>query len=604
MPVEFSGVYDIETESWDRFVVGGVLTASGYAAYRDPDLMADAMLDAAPATLWAHNGGKFDALWFLDIIRRRGLTARVSLAGSRVTRVQCGGLVLCDSYALIPMALRKCAPMGGESKGHPDLPCVCGDDCGGYCSIRRDMPESRYRKVESYLEQDCRSLLAVLRALEATAARERIVLRGTVGGTAWATASHELALPAARWPRGDYALSRNGYYGGRVEVFRPGTEIAPLSGHRYDIHSSYPAALVRTPVPTGQGHVVAHEAGRRYRAGREGIFRAVVDVPEMHVPPLPLRVRDRIAFPVGRFEGEWSAVELRAAEAVGARIKRIRWGIAWDESAAVLAPWCERFWTLRAGHLATPGPEAAAWAAWYKWFCNSLTGKLGQSPDMRSIMVTTEAPRACDGGSRPCDGTHHPAKCCSHRCVGTCGKWDILSYDGRVWSRPFFKIASCAYVHWSAYLTASARVELGEQLRHAGEDAIYCDTDSVYSLRPLDRRLGDGLGEWGYEGAMTDWFCVAPKVYRYRDGTGTWQARAKGIPAATAATVDAFGRGEKVAISRGVRSFLSAARSPVGSLFQRASLSRGSHADGRTFGSRVLGDDDMTHPVDAKELAV
>ena len=102
---------------------------------------------------------------------------------------------------------------------------------------------------------------------------------------------------------------------------------------------------------------------------------------------------------------------------------------------------------------------------------------------------------------------------------------------------------------------------------------------------------------------MEEWFCVAPKTYRYRaPGGGKWSARAKGLPGATAETVGRFGKGELIETSRGVSSFLQAARSPKGSLFTRHTLARRSHADWPWYGDRWLCEDGATRAVTVEEL--
>lgn len=583
-------VFDLETESWDRYVLGGLLTRDGYREFRDPDALADALLDIR-GQAWAHNGGRYDALWFLDRMKRRCRTVpSISLAGSRVTRFTVGGLTVRDSAALIPMSLRDAAPIGGALKTSPGFPCRCGEDCGGYCSIRVDMPDADYRQLGEYLENDCRVTLAVLDAVFTFGALTNLSMRGTIGGTAWQSARAFASLPDAAWPSvGTYKLARRGYYGGRVQVFRPHAN----EGWRYDIHSSYPAALVRTPVPVGEPSLsTAERASLVYASGAEGVYGATIDVPaDDWIPPLPVRTGERIWYPTGRLSGVWTGLELRHAESVGARVQSIDYALTWSASERVLKSWCERVWGWRD---AAPN---RAWSTWIKFLANSLTGKLAMRPDLRFVKIArqSEVP-ACDGVEHFCDGRHPSDRCCPHRCIGRCGAWENVGPSMQIWSKGAYRIPNCGHVHHAAYLTASARVELHSQLRHAGADAIYCDTDSVYSLRPLTRRIGAGLGDWGLEGAMRDWFAIAPKLYRYLDGENGWHVRAKGIPKAKWSDLDVLARGGMVTRVGGVLGFLSAARSG-GPLFAARTVRRESHADGVHVGDRMLRGD-ITFPLD------
>lgn len=91
------------------------------------------------------------------------------------------------------------------------------------------------------------------------------------------------------------------------------------------------------------------------------------------------------------------------------------------------------------------------------------------------------------------------------------------------------RMQSCAHAEWSAYLTSAARVELHRGLTERAYDAVYCDTDGIFSEGPRTRNIGDGLGEWQSKGEYLGFQALAPKVYRYYDTDGE-HVRAKGIP--------------------------------------------------------------------------
>jgi hypothetical protein len=147
-------------------------------------------------------------------------------------------------------------------------------------------------------------------------------------------------------------------------------------------------------------------------------------------------------------------------------------------------------------------------------------------------------------------------------------------------------------------LTADARVELHRQILHAGNDWVYSDTDSVFATRPLERGLGDDLGEWQFEGAAEDFEAVAPKVYSYVGKDGR-HARAKGIPGAR----DAWERiraGETVSMDRGVKSLLVASRGNA--LFERQDSKRRVTRNVEWIGGRVR-DGDGTRAPHVSELS-
>lgn len=554
----FDGVWDIECAHWDRFLCGELLAANGDAVQCwNEDEFADAML-SREGIWFAHFGGRYDMLWLLDIASRRGLEWSARMRGSGILSARIGDLEVRDSHAIIPMSLAQAAGLAGKKKTSTGLPCECGTSCGGYCALARPLSVAERALVGDYLHNDCEVLLSVLEAVQARALDEGITMRATIGGTAWATARAWLDLPPSGHDVGTYKRLREGYFGGRTEVFRA----IAKRGDRYDIHSSYPAALQRVALPEGTGRLVRGStlAGNYFAAGADGIYGARVTVrDDCYIPPLPYRASDRLLYPTGPVDGVWTGLELRHALEHGASLDSVTWGYVWASSRPVLREYAERVWSLRAD-AAERGDDA--WASWYKWLANSLTGKLAQSLENQSL----DFEPAPENGAPAMDGDAVDVIACFH------GGYFYVTETRRV--------DACAHVQWAAYLTAEARVELHRQLLEADRAALYCDTDSVYSSRPLDRRIGPELGEWGHEGAMTDWRALAPKVYRYRctgckkHPSGGWHVRGKGMPGLDSPGFEALARGEAWTTDRGVVGLRTSLRAKD-SLFRRRTLTRG-----------------------------
>lgn len=529
-------VWDIETEAWDTYVVGAVWDARDDAThvYDDEDDLAEHLLSLPKgATAWAHAGGKFDVLWLLDWCRRKNKIpkANIRLSGSSVASLAIGGgPVLRDSARLMPMSLKEACTMFPRcaQKERLGLPCVCGDDCGGYCSISTTMAPDQRKSLKSYLEMDVLSLRDTLRELGAYAARSDLAMAGTVAGVGWKTAKEKCLLANAEWELEGYRRARAGYYGGRCEVGRTRADVI----QRFDRKQAYPAALVK-PVPVGE-HALLNKknAPMAWSRGRPGIYFASVTVPEMLAPPLPVRFRERVVYPYGELVGSWTRDELRRAEEVGCKIRKLHGGIAWAREEALLEPHVRHCFALR------EAAETKALKTWLKFVANSLTGGFAQDPEFDIVVL----------GDYADDSNYEPV-----------GRYDWI------WRRGVFAIPQRGHVHWAATLTADARVELHRQIVHAGDDWVYSDTDSCPALRKLTRNTGEGLGEWAYEGEGKDWVCLAPKVYKFTV-KGRRVAKAKGIPDAAGAWPRIM-RGSRVTLDRGVDSLLVAAKTD--SLFRR-----------------------------------
>ena len=592
--------WDIETESWDIFVAGALHVPGQetkvYGWQQEEDFVS-ALLSLGKHTTWSFNGGKFDHLWLMrHVLKRRIGDFKLSFSGAAVACMKIGDTLFRDAARVAgPMSLADFAKIGGDTqKKETGLPCRCGSDCGGYCSIRRGMPSREFTRLRNYLVQDCKALYSVLDWLCTYCERNDLDLRPTIGASSWATAERE-GVERADWSGGRlsklslYQKVRKAYYGGRTQVLRPRS----AAGWHYDIHSAYPAAFATCPLPTGERRELRGIlASRAYASGKLGAFRANVHVPELFFPPLPVRTRFRSAYPTGAFAGWWTGMELAAAEEVGATITRIDECVCWSDRSMVLASLGRRVWSLR-DQASAEGNKALA--RWLKGYANSLSGKLSMRPESETV-IGAEGAKPCPA-SFPCQGLCDRRRCCRHRCSGTCGATPALgSVSLGLFRKRSMHLANCSHVEWAAHVTAHARLKV---LRMAGEDSVYCDTDSMFCEdERTEADVGDELGQWGLEDRYRDFTAIAPKTYRYYDAeTGEPQAASKGVPDAVA-NFDRLADG--VTVERGVLSFKQAAKD--GDPFTRKKLTRRVRGAGIHFGDRILRSDGCTYPQTVRQV--
>lgn len=543
--LSFDGTFDIECSDWTIFCVAATCTAPHDSRlHRSLAELVDYLLTVG-GTWWAHCGGTYDFLAVLDECERRGLEIVTSPpSGSRISRFQCGRLICCDSYCLAPLALDVAAPIAGLVAPELDLPCRCGRGCAGYCRIGEPAVQGR---VDDYCRADARTLLLVLRALQAHADDEGYTLRGTIGGTAWATAQRALDLPKAEFPATVWRRLRSAYVGGRVTVFRPE---ADGPGAHVDIASAYPAALAVTAVPTGapRGYG-ARDAALCLGRSRPGVYSVTIRIPPSHVPPLPWRHEGVLAYPHGMITGAWPLPELEAALARGCAIVKVHWAVVWPTSEVLFGDLMRAWFATR-----TRVGKESPLGQWQGLLGRALTGKLAESPERRTLRLNPREITICVG-ERPC---------ARERCSGACGAWQQIDVWGRIWSAPFYRLGDSAHLHWAAYLTAATRVQWLEGAEACSTDAVYGDTDSIWTQgRALPAPIGHALGSWAYKHGWRDWYCTGPKSYRYTDDAGAAHVRVAGAHL----TDEEFrlGAAER---DQGVMPFLSAAAASRG-LFRR-----------------------------------
>lgn len=603
MTVGVDGVLDIECANWDQFLAGGLYTpADGFRFFRDPELLLDAVLSLT-GDIWAWNGGLYDGLWVIERLRRRELRAVAHTGGSRMTTLDLrSDLHLRDACALIPMGLDQAAEIAGmPPPGGPGFPCQCGRKCGGYCALRRRMSRERWKAVQELLYRDTTTAYAVLRRLQGHCAEQGYTMRGTLAGSAWATARDWIAdLPSAKWRSGQsYEAVRAGYYGGRTTVLRPTADW----GLHADMVSAYPSAMARTAVPVGAPiELGADRAGRAYRMGRPGIYEATVRVPDSFLPPLPMRtpIEERLCFPVGRMSGSWTALELAAAEDLGVEIEQMHTATVWLEEAVLFDDLMERWFAVRD----EVGRETAL-GSWQKGLMTALSGKLAERPDRERVVLWPDRKevKLCGGRGARC----RRAGCTVNRCTEKCGSWRPIDHDGQVWGAPIWRLSAASHVHWAAYYTSAARIEwLRAARRHRESSLVYGAVDSLFVETPqLQLDLGHELQEWKPLGAWGEWGCLAPGVYKYVDGqTGELVIRARGLSRLDDKAWQILAaREQALTETRGVISLRQAA-TEGGGLFQRRRrhLQLREEPDGWYGDRRLRPGTGRTYPVEYTEL--
>jgi hypothetical protein len=423
-----------------------------------------------------------------------GLPITAILAGGRIISAQCARAQLCDSAALWPETLAEITTGQKDAKIKLPLPCVCGEACGGYCSIRRDMSSGHYALVSEYLRADCLGLWAALQNLQAFASENHLDLGLTIGGAAFRNAKRYLDFESDAHGLDEHAFRRGAYYGGRVQTFRVGDFGA---GFGYDVISMYPSLLSELALPVSMPReCFGARARASFDSGRPGIYRVSVTVPECHIPPLPFRTNKRLHYPHGTFEATYTGLELQeAVERYGVQVNTFRSARTYTQTEKIFGPWVEHLIRLRlAAGKKTP------MGLFLKRYMNSVYGKLASKPDKMRLLINPPCIREGD---------------------------EIIA-DGIV-ARKTQTIDDCSHPVWAAYVTSGSRIKLGRKLHETDAgSALYCDTDGILALDRRPSGLGDSLGDWEEE-EFTALKIIAPKVYGINRADGKLESRAKGI---------------------------------------------------------------------------
>lgn len=176
----------------------------------------------------AHNGGKFDFLFFID-----QLTGSLRIVNGRILQANLGRHVLRDSYGILPIPLAK---LGGKL----DI---------DYKLMERDVREDHREEILHYLEVDCIELYKAV-----TMFYDEFGDGLTIGGVAMKAFKkfHPFDEGNERFD----SQFRKYYFGGRCQCFESGVIETPVKV--FDLNSAYAESMRNRKHPVTTDHTVGN----------------------------------------------------------------------------------------------------------------------------------------------------------------------------------------------------------------------------------------------------------------------------------------------------------------------------------------------------------
>ncbi|UTU47220.1 protein-primed DNA polymerase B [Archaeal virus sp.] len=254
-------------------------------------------------------------------------------------------------------------------------------------------------------------------------------------------------------------LAKESYYGGRVECFINSLRVENVK--YYDFNSLYPSVMKNNLFPIKFIQTLDNptvETVKELIKRKFFLFAQVeVEVPEdVRIPPFPFRGEDsKLYFPVGKFTTFLASPEIELGLELG-YIKRF---IKVEEyySKEIFTEFVEEYYKLRQEH-----PELKEY---YKLILNSLYGKFGQREHQTKLVETEDS----DFIGK----------------VEFEGKEIYYIFNGygfktTVTEKRKYNVAIASAV------TSYARVKLYRLMQSINFDVVYCDTDSIFTVRKLE----------------------------------------------------------------------------------------------------------------------
>jgi hypothetical protein len=458
-----------------------------------------------PMIVYWHNGGKFDAFYFMTHIK-----GAIRIIGNRIVSCVIAGQEFRDSFAIMPF------PLAAYRKDEID-----------YSKMERDVRDRHKIEIIDYLRGDCVYLWDLVTTFHAEFGN-----RLTIGGSSMKQLKqfHSFESGDAAY---DIGLRRDFYHGGRNECFESGLIYQRFKV--WDVNSMYPDVMKRFL------HPISTDMIESAVIGDDTCFLTVKGINRG-----AFATRTKTGLDFKRAEGIFHTTihEYLAAIDTGTFEGEILTTYNFRE-LSTFDTFVTHFFDERA-NAKSAGDDARDLL--YKFTLNSAYGKFSQNPDNFYDYELTSADVSLNDPCPHC----YAERVCKDRCIlcirlndgastdrcmfcnGTGRKWSYSEGNDQyiIWrSRP--RAAYFLNVATGASITGAARSVLLRGLADV-EHPVYVDTDSIIGYGRCQLPISSTeLGAWKVE-AEADCMAVCGKklycLYSYeprKDKKGNETERVK-----------------------------------------------------------------------------
>lgn len=411
-----------------------------------------------PHLIYAHNGGKFDYMFFIQ-----HLMNPIKIINGRIVEAHYGIHMFRDSYSIFPDSLS-----------------TYKKDEFNYEHMERGVRGKHRREILHYLKKDCDYLFDIVSYFVG-----RFGYKLTIGSTAIGILREMHDFP--RTTESHDTKFRPYYMGGRCEVFEGG--IIEGKFKIIDVNSMYPDVMKNCVHPCGMRYVHDTEIDLY----EEPIY--FITFEGSNQGALPVRTKSGLDFNVASGTFNACSHEIKVALRAGlVKISKIIEILVPNETIS-FAGYVDRF-TEEKISAKKSGKKLDELFA--KRIMNSAYGKTGQNPENHGDYVIVH------------NGDDIPGE-----------EWSLYErhHDFSIWTKPV-KNKQYYDVAIAASITSAARAKL-LSAKLAVKRPIYCDTDSLICENEGSLSLHDtDLGAWKVEAEVSMVAIAGKKLYATFSHTG------------------------------------------------------------------------------------
>ncbi len=427
-----------------------------------------------PHLVYAHNGGKFDFHYMLNLIRPQS----IKIINGRIASFRIGKCELRDSLLIIPRSLDSL----GAGKLEIDYSLF------EYEERKHHMPE-----IREYLKQDCYALLKVINRF-----KSEYGLSLTIAGAALNYYERHYGT-VKKTTRAFYDRIAPFYKGGRVQAIKTGSFHKKMK--YIDLNSAYPFVMKTLRHPEG---TKLHHTRDLTRVPPETPFFIEFIGHTNGAFPITDPVTKKTDYPTGTFTIKTTSWEYETALKLDLVKTDKILNIFYTPELINFSDYVDHFYDIRRKYKSSGdvlGEQIA------KLYLNSLYGKFGANPEnYNDFYIDEYNKKLIENG------------------------WDIhTEIDDKkcLYSRPSSR-RQYVNVATAASITGAVRAIMMEGVDSV-KNPVYCDTDSIICESTNDLTLGKDLGDWDLEFEPVVAHIAAKKIYALRDADGNEKISSKGF---------------------------------------------------------------------------
>ena len=456
----FDGTIDIKPFVW------GLYTEGFYKEIWSESIndLIDYLKEQGECIVYAHNGGKFDFHFFMDLIKGG---QEITIIAGRIAKFKIGNIEFRDSYCILPVKLA-----------------TFNKDEFDYDKLHRSVRHLHTKEISEYLKNDCRYLYNAVMDF-----RNHYGDALTIAGASIKVFSKMSKIKRPQTSAAFFDEFTEYYYGGRVECFKSGVFEKELTV--IDINSAYPDAMSKYEHPYGNKFSLDDKLPK----SEAYLRRSFIEIECESFGCFPVRTKTGLSFPCDGLIRLFkvSGHELFTALELGLIKKYKIKSVKTFSDSINFKVYVDYFTELKISAKESGDKNLYIFA---KLFLNALYGKYASNFHKYSHY---EVVHLGNVNQKLMSDYNFCAILSDTTCLMSCD----LSED----EKRFLNVATAASI------TGAVRANL-MQAMHRCSQVYYCDTDSIVCESSGDLELHPTrLGAWDIEAKITAAAFAGKKLY-------------------------------------------------------------------------------------------